>query len=496
MRSLIKPLLPLLLLIAPAHAAPDLILPQHLFQQPDFAKEFVGSYGILSDVEPKVSDAEQQLLGRLQTLFGESKFKEAENLLVAFIKEVESPSDPERAATEISPALIFVLGNLYFQSERLDEAKRAFQQAVKRFPKFRRAHTNLGYVAISGNKTDEALACFQKAVSLGETSPRVLGMLGYCYLAKQNALAAENAYRQAYLVDPDSREWKLGLAQALLQQEKYAEAASMFGVLIRDNPQDKQLWMRQTSAWLALNRKDEAILNLETLRLMGIADENNLNLLGNIYLDQEQPNLALQAYSAAMDMATTLNISQALKSAKILNDFGFADQSAELLKKIRAASPQLQGNDRLQVDLTEVKVLRSLKRIDETTTILKNLAADIPGNPEVMLETAKHYDMLARDEADEEKRRLAVAEAKTHYMLALANDLTAYPANLGYGQMLVRENRAQEALPYIEKALELKKTDSLEQYTSRVRRAADREKIRKEREEAQRAADANTPPKP
>jgi len=321
----------------------------------------------------------------------------------------------------------------------------------------------------------------------------VMGMLGYCYLAKQNPLAAENAYRQAYLVDPDSREWKLGLAQSLLQQEKFAEAASMFGVLIRENPQDKQLWMRQTSAWLALNRKEEAVLNLETLRLMGLADESNLNLLGNIYLDQAQPKLALEAYSSAMDRATTLNIPQALKSAKILNDFGFPDQSAELLKKIRTAAPKLVGAERVQLDLTEVKVARSLKKNEEAGVILKQLAADIPGNPEVMLEIGKHYDLVAREEPDEDKAKLAVAEAKTHYMLALANETTAYQANLAFGQMLVRENRAQEALVYIEKALQLKKTDSLEQYTSRVRRAADREKVRKDREEAQRAAADSKP---
>lgn len=493
MRTLVSLLLPFFLITSPVLAAPDLILPQQLFQQPEFAKEFVGSYGILSDVEPKVSDAEQQLLGRLQTLFSEAKFKDAENLLIAFIKEVEKPTDPERQAGEISPALVFVLGNLYFQAERLDEAKRAFQESIKRFPKFRRAHTNLGYVAISTNKVDEALLSFQKAVSLGETSPRVMGMLGYCYLAKQNPLAAENAYRQAYLVDPDSREWKLGLAQSLLQQEKFAEAASMFGVLIRENPQDKQLWMRQTSAWLALNRKEEAVLNLETLRLMGLADESNLNLLGNIYLDQAQPKLALEAYSSAMDRATTLNIPQALKSAKILNDFGFPDQSAELLKKIRTAAPKLVGAERVQLDLTEVKVARSLKKNEEAGVILKQLAADIPGNPEVMLEIGKHYDLVAREEPDEDKAKLAVAEAKTHYMLALANETTAYQANLAFGQMLVRENRAQEALVYIEKALQLKKTDSLEQYTSRVRRAADREKVRKDREEAQRAAADSKP---
>jgi hypothetical protein len=56
--------------------------------------------------------------------------------------------------------------------------------------------------------------------------------------------------------------------------------------------------------------------------------------------------------------------------------------------------------------------------------------------------------------------------------------------------MLVRESRTLDALPYLEKALSLKKSESLDQYVSRVRRAADREKIRIEREEATRAEQA------
>ena len=56
--------------------------------------------------------------------------------------------------------------------------------------------------------------------------------------------------------------------------------------------------------------------------------------------------------------------------------------------------------------------------------------------------------------------------------------------------MLVRDGRTVDALPYLEKSLSLKQSDSLEQYVSRVRRAADREKVRKDREEAERAEQA------
>ena len=42
----------------------------------------------------------------------------------------------------------------------------------------------------------------QKAIELGENSSRAYGLLGYCHLLRKNALAGENAYRQAYLLDP------------------------------------------------------------------------------------------------------------------------------------------------------------------------------------------------------------------------------------------------------------------------------------------------------
>jgi tetratricopeptide (TPR) repeat protein len=454
---------------------------------PQFAKEFVGSYGILSDIEPQVSDPEQKLLTRLQVLFSESKFKDAENLLIAFIKETESPTDPAKTPGVISPAMVFVLGNLYFQAERYDEAKRAFDEAIKRFPRFRRAYTNLGYLYIAQSKVDDALKAFQKSVTLGENSPRVMGMLGYCYLSKQNPLAAENAYRQAYLVDPESRDWKLGMAQALLQQDKNAEAASIFGVLIKENQQDKQLWMRQTAAYLAMERKDEAILNLETLRLMKLADEGNLTLLGNLYMDQGQGKSALAAYSEAIALSPTLNLAQALKSAKILNDYGFPEDSAALITKIRSNGGKLSQEELIQLQLADLKVARSLNQSARVGDILASLIKDSPTNADVLLEMAKHYDLTSRDEPDEEKRKQLSGEAKTHYNLAMKSESTAYQANLSLGQLLVRESRTMDALPYLEKALALKKSESLEQYVSRVQRAAAREKLRKDREETDRA---------
>lgn len=466
-------------------SADSFVPPPALFRDPTFIKDFVGSYGILSDVEPRVTADEQTMLGSIRELFEASKFKEAEAAIQQFIKETANPTDRKKEPTVISPAMIFVLGNLYFQADRTEDARKQFLEAIKRFPRFRRAYTNLGYLYISKSQPDLALPMFQKAIELGESSSRVYGLIGYCHLLQKNALAAENAYRQAYLLNPSGRDWKLGLAQSLIAQEKYPEAASMIGTLIEENPNDKQLWLQQTNAYLAMDKKEAAAINLEILRVKSLADEGNLNLLGNLYMDRGQPQLALNAYLAAIDKASSLDVARALKSARILNDYGFPDKAEEFIRKIRSKlGDKIPETTLASLLLTELRVAQSKKQNDRVGALLAKLIELQPTNGEVLLELARHQDGQARDEEDEAKRASLIQVARTNYQLAIRNQGVAYPANLGLGQMYVRERRYIEALPLLETALGLKKSETLEQYTNRVRRAADRQKQKNEAKES------------
>jgi tetratricopeptide (TPR) repeat protein len=473
-----------LLLAAPACAsAQGINAPAMLFRDPKFVREFVGSYGILSDIEPSVSSDERALLARVQELFGKNEYNAAEQEIVRFIKEAANPTERDKKPVEVSASMVFVLGNLYFSSDRQEEARRAFLEAIRRFPRFRRAHTNLGYLYISQNKITEALPILQRAVELGESSPRVYGLLGYCYLQEKNALAAENAYRQAYLLDPKSRDWKLGLTQALMQQERYAEASSMIGTLISENPNDRQLWLQQANALISQDKKIDAAVNLEVLRLKGIATETDLNLLGNLYMEQGEGQLALMAYLDAIGKASKPDVSRALKSARILNDYGFPDKAGEFIAQI-AKIGGLSDREKIDLDLVRVRIAQSAGEQEKVGALLQDLFTRDPGNADLLLELARHFDTMSKEEKDEARRAAHLGEAKSYYKLAGEKPSVAYQANLGMGQLLVREKQYVAGLSYLERALGLKPGDksSLEQYVSRVRRAADRETLRKERE--------------
>ncbi len=476
--------------VATPALAEKIIPPSNLFRDPQFVREFVGSYGFHSEIEPKVSPEESRVLVKIQELFEESKFSEAETEMVRFIKETEAPTDPEKQPREISAAMVFVLGNLYFSADRTEEARRAFLEAIRRFPKFRRAHVNLGYLYVSKEEFDKAQGHFQEAISLGEGSPRVFGLLGYTYLLKQQALAAENAYRQAYLLDPNSKDWKLGLAQALIQQEKFDEASALLGNLVEEFPEDPQLWLQQTNALLAQEKKVEAAVNLEILRMKGLAGEGELTLLGNLYMDQNEPQLALFAYLAALEKAGTLNVDTALKSAKILNDYGYPEKAAAYVEQVRAkGGSNLSTDDRVKIDLIEVQIARADNNLERVGALLEDLLARDPANGEVLLELGKHYDTLAKNAEDEDRKSEYLNEAKTRFQIAAGREGdVGYGANLALGQLFTRELQYTDALPYLEKAAEMKPSDNLKSYVSKVRRAADRQRQREEREAADREA--------
>jgi tetratricopeptide (TPR) repeat protein len=233
----------------------------------------------------------------------------------------------------------------------------------------------------------------------------------------------------------------------------------------------------------------DAAVNLEVLRLKGLANESELNLLGNIYMEQGEAQLALFAYLEAIEKAPKLDVARALKSARILNDYGYPEKAAAFVDKV-AKTGGLSSKEQMDLDLVRVKIAKTAGDSDQVGTLLRDLFARDSANPEIRLELAKHYDNLAKNETDEGKRAANFGEAKNYYKFALESPTVAYDANLGLGQLFVREKQYTDSIPYIERALSLKNGDksTLEQYLSRVRRAADRETQRKEREAAERAA--------
>src|SRR5215211_869526 len=182
----LKPLtiLPLLLIASPAGAAkkekadpaataPATFAPlpkEHelatVWNDPDFTRRLLGSYGFASDAEPRMTPEEQALY---------------RDKIVPLLRE-----DPKKAIKSLGDAIKpsasavfdFTLGNIYFQNEDLTNAVKLFQAALAKFPDYRRAQKNLAFALVRDGKYDAAIKPLTRTISLGGADAKVFGLLG------------------------------------------------------------------------------------------------------------------------------------------------------------------------------------------------------------------------------------------------------------------------------------------------------------------------------
>jgi tetratricopeptide (TPR) repeat protein len=420
-----------------------------MWNDPAFIKSFTGSYGFLAGYEPIISDEEKESLRGLIDLIKASP-KVAIQQLELQIKQ------------NSSAAFDFILANLYFQDGNLVKAEQYYQTAVKKHPEFRRAYKNLGLVQVQGGNFDEAIKTISKAMELGEVDGRAYGLLGYGYLTQQRFYPAETAYRQAILMQPDVTDWKVGLARCLLETQRYADAIALFQTLLMDEPNNSDYWLLQGNAYLGKGESMNAAQNIEIVRRMGKADLTTLTLLGDIYMNNQAPSLALSAYLASIEKADEQDTKSLLRAAEVLTRSGNYDEAQIMVTKTRAhyASALPEADDYKLLNL-EAKIARAKGEDAVAVAALNRIVEHDALNGEAIIELANYH----ADQGD-------LAKAINRYEQAEKIQSSERPALIAHAQTLVRRGDYKAAMPLLRRALQLKTDNSLEDYAERVETAA------------------------
>lgn len=259
-----------------ASAAEPLPLSKSFWQNESFVKSFNGSYRIEARIEPVVSTEVRGVLVEVQELMKTGKREDA-------LKKVK-----DSPLTAKSPALQFNLGNLYFEEGDLDEAQKAFEAALKEYPSFRRAHRNLGLVMVRKGELKLALDYLLEAMRLGDSDGTTYGLVGYCRLQRGEWASALQAYRMAQLSQPESVQWKSGVAQCLQHLGAELEAVSLLDEVIRQRPEESSYSILQASMLVELEQGERAIKSLELPRRLGRLDGDGLLFLADLRLRAEQ----------------------------------------------------------------------------------------------------------------------------------------------------------------------------------------------------------------
>jgi tetratricopeptide (TPR) repeat protein len=423
-----------------------------IWNDPVFQKQFVGSYGINAEIEPRVTPDEVKTLEKIRPLMADD-LPAAE----AQLKKLMKPGS--------SAILDFTLGSIQFQQDRMADALANYQRAVEKFPSFRRAWRNLGLIHARDGRNDEAIRAFTRMIELGGGDGYSYGLLAFAYAAKQDWQAAEGAYRNALLLQPDNTEWRFGLTRCAFKQQKFEDAAALLDGLIERYPDKADFWLLQANTYLGMKQPLKAAENLEVMDFLGKATVDSQHTLGDIYVSENLMDLAVRAYLRAIDVDANQSVARPLRSTEVLVARGALSQARALATRIQAAFGDCIGDaDRKKLLKIEARLSMSEGGSSaETVQVLEEVVKLDPLDGEALLLLGQHY--ARNNEPD---------RAIFWYERAASIDAFEVNAKVRHAQVLVGLGRYGEALPLLRRAQEVKPRDDIARYIEQVQRLAKR----------------------
>ena len=420
-----------------------------IWNDPDFARRLVGSYGFASEAEPRMTPEEQAVYrDKIVPLLREDS-KKALAPLQALIK----PS--------ASAVFDFTLGNVYFQNEDLTNAVKYFEAALAKFPDYRRAQKNLAFALVREGDYKNAIKPLTRTISLGGADGKVFGLLGFAFMSEGRNVSAEGAYQQALVFEPDNADFKLGLVKSAVASANYDRALALLDELIRQFPERDNLWTLQANIYIQKEQPAKASISLEMLRRIGKATPPNLYLLGDLYMAQDARDLALTAYLEAIDKDGGQNLAKALRPAQILVGRGAWDDAKKLFAKIRGTGTGLTGADELKLLKLESKVAMAGGEGDKAIVTLEQIIQQDPLDAEALLLAGDYYSKNGQRE-------------KAEFRYGTAANIQGFEADafVKHAQLLVQTQKYTQAVEMLRKAQKFKPRDNVQRYLDKVEQLA------------------------
>ncbi|MGB6220415.1 MAG: tetratricopeptide repeat protein [Haloferula sp.] len=419
-------------------AADPLPLSASYWKDPSFQKSFNGSYRIEARIEPSVSTEERGLLVEVQELMAKGDRKSA----LAKVKG--------SALTSKSAALKFNLGNLQFEDGELEEAIKAYEEALKIYPSFRRAHRNLAMAQARDGELEEALEHLIEAMRLGDADGATYGLLGYCRLQRGEWASALQAYRMAQLSQPDTAEWKAGVAQCLQNLNARDEAVAMLDEVIRQRPEEAAYASLQASILIELGRQEEAVKALELPRRLGRLDAESLLLLADLHLRGQRVADA----GAVVDEAFALEKKPELGRVISVTATAMMNGEWELAEVLVEKAAPVEGELPRGLRLAGARLkIESQKAPEEGAAELEMLINEDPTDGQALMALGR-YELSAGNPG----------KAELLFEQASAVGETAADAWVELARLKVDQRRYEAALKAVERAIEIRPGGELEAY--------------------------------
>jgi tetratricopeptide (TPR) repeat protein len=266
------------------------------------------------------------------------------------------------------------LADLYFRSGHMHEAEITARNLLKTSPNDIDAHRLLGRIYLrqlsdasnavsssspSGNALDMAIIEFEKIVALQPKSVEDRMVLGQLYTVKHEPKKAEDQFKTAQAIEPDSEEVVLNLARLYAESGDLAHAARVIeAVPVSDRSPKMEVALG--AAYDQLKQPKDAIAAYQRAADMDPGDAHTLDALGQALLNDNQLDEALKQFKLLAE-ADPEDTEAQVNIAEILLRQGKLEDALASVRKARKQDPTS-----LEAGFKEAHLLDMLGRFDES----------------------------------------------------------------------------------------------------------------------------------
>ena len=235
-------------------------------------------------------------------------------------------------------------------------------------------HFNLyefrGSLYANNEKYENALKDYQKAYRVHKTRDNISG-IALCYLYTKDYFNAESIFREGIITFDENLNFKKGLLQCLLLQERYREAVALVESLLIGLPLDKDLLSLAGQIYRQLGDNDKAWENFKLLHMQGDASLKDLTSLMDIALIKK---LLIASEKFAEEIIARKEVVDSGRLTNLVISFLQNNQTEKAEKWIEVASKQGK-TEKLTLYLAETLLQKDPVRSQALLNSIKDLSA-------------------------------------------------------------------------------------------------------------------------
>jgi tetratricopeptide (TPR) repeat protein len=273
------------------------------------------------------------------------------------------------------------LAELYFRTGRSRDAEIEARELLKTDPNNIDAHKLLGRIYLrqlgeqqnapsssspSGNALDLAIAEFEKIVALQPKSVEDHMVLGSLYTVKHQQAKAEEQYKIAQSIEPESEEVVLNLARVYVESGDIERAAKLIQA-VPEGDRTARMEFTLGAAYDQLKRPKDAIAAYKRAVDLEPGDVPSMNALGQALLSDNQFDAAMKEYKD-IAAADPQDAGALVKIAEIQRRQGKYEDALATIRQARKKDPE-----NLEAGYNEGLLLDVLGHYDEAAAVYEKM---------------------------------------------------------------------------------------------------------------------------